>query len=102
MGNLSGIEALHAAIAERLPEAHVSAEAPPQPNGSWWIDIHYVGKTASIEWRPGRGFGVAGAHASYGEGPERVFDDASAAASYAISQLVDTVTVSAAIGRTKH
>jgi hypothetical protein len=102
MGNLSGVEALHATIAERLPEAHVTVEAPPQPNGSWWIDIHYAGKTASVEWRPGRGFGVAGADASYGEGPERVFDDPSAAANHAISQLVDATALSGTVAEAKH
>ena len=97
MGNISEIEALHAAVTRRLPEAHVTVEAPPRADGSWWIDIHYAGKSASVEWRPGRGFGVAGADAVYGEGPERVFDDVTAAADYTVRQLVDASAILPAV-----
>lgn len=90
MATLSGVEELHAVIARLLPQAHIAVDAPPQAEGSWFIDVHYAGKSGTIEWRPGHGYGVAGADAAYGEGPERVFPDAAAAASYLVSMLADT------------
>lgn len=102
MGTLTGIETLHAAVTRRLPGAHLTVDAPAEPSGSWWIDIQYAGKTASIEWRPGRGFGVAGADAVYGEGPARVFDDVTATAEYVAEQLLQPATVSSGPVLAKH
>jgi len=90
MATLNGVEDLHAAITRLLPQAHIAVDAPPQPEGSWFIDVHYAGKSGTIEWRPGQGYGVAGTDAVYGEGPERVFSDAAAAARYLVSVLADT------------
>jgi hypothetical protein len=102
MGTLVGVEALHTAVTRRIPEAHVTVEAPPEPNGSWWIDIQYAGKTASVEWRPGRGFGVASADAVYGEGPARVFDEATATAEYVAEQLLQPAGASSGSVLVKH
>jgi hypothetical protein len=102
MGTLTGIETLHAAVTRRLPEAHVTVEAPPEPSGSWWVDIQYAGKIASVEWRPGHGFGVAGVDAVYGEGPERVFDDVTATAEYIAEQLLQPAAASSGPVLAKH
>lgn len=90
MATLNGVEELHAAIARLLPQAHITVDAPPQPEGNWFIDVHYAGKSGTVEWRPGQGYGVAGTDASYGEGPERIFPDAAAAARYLVNVLADT------------
>src|SRR5437868_3172899 len=67
MGNVNGVEMLHAALASRLPGAQVTVETPQQPNGSWWIDVYLKGKSASVEWRPAHGYGVAGEVTASGE-----------------------------------
>ncbi|HYK01571.1 MAG TPA: hypothetical protein VE974_07425 [Thermoanaerobaculia bacterium] len=57
-------------------------DPPASSTGSWWIDVQRYGRVASIEWRPGKGFGVAAPHGGYGEGVDVIGNDAVAAAEY--------------------
>jgi len=57
-------------------------DPPASSTGSWWIDVQRYGRIASIEWKPGKGFGVAAPHGGYGEGVDFVVDDAAAAAEF--------------------
>lgn len=48
--------------------------------GNWWIDIAGP-ESITVEWRPGRGFGVwFGSDTGYGEGPSELFRTAKRAA----------------------
>jgi hypothetical protein len=57
-------------------------DPPASSTGSWWIDVQRYGRVASIEWKPGKGFGVATPNGGYGEGADFIVDDAATAAEY--------------------
>src|SRR5947207_8262043 len=88
MGSANGgLEELHAALTRLLPHAHLSVEAPPQPGGSWWIDVQNAGRSVTVEWRPRQGFGISGIDDIYGEGPEHVVSEPAAAALHVANAL---------------
>lgn len=80
MGKVNAIEELQREIENRLEDARISVDAPDTPNGTWWVDVEHEGKTASVEFRHDKGFGVSGPRGGgYGEGPDIVVTDASTA-----------------------
>jgi hypothetical protein len=90
MGSLEEVTRLNDEIYRRLGDAKISIDRPADPNGHWWIDVEQSGLTASVEFRPGQGFGVAAPHGGYGEGPDVVVSDASTAADQVVAFLVAT------------
>jgi hypothetical protein len=54
-------------------------DVPGLPTGSWFVDFREDARHAVVEVRP-TGFGVSADSGAYGEGPERVENDAEAAA----------------------
>lgn len=62
-------------------------DSPRTDTGSWFLDVEWNGAIAVIEWRPMQGFGVADENAAFGEGPEFVTSDATAAAFAVIAKL---------------
>jgi hypothetical protein len=65
-----------------MADVTFTVDAPGAPSGSWWVDVQRYGRVASIEWKPGKGFGVAAPQGGYGEGVDFIVDDAAAAAEY--------------------
>lgn len=65
-----------------MADATFTVDSPASSTGSWWIDVQRYGRVASIEWRPGKGFGVAAPGGGYGEGVDLVVDDAATAAEH--------------------
>lgn len=64
-----------------VPGAVAVAEPGGVKAGNWWVEIKGGLRSATVEWRPDRGFGVYGANAeTYGEGPREVFRDSQMAA----------------------
>src|SRR6266481_9313644 len=90
MGRLEPVGQLSDEISRRLADAKISVDRPATPDGTWWIDIEHRGHTASVEFRPGKGFGVAAPNGGYGEGPDVVVADASTAANQVVAFLVTT------------
>lgn len=83
MGSLAApVEQLRAELQRRLADAYIRIDAPGSAEGTWWVDVEHQGHSASVEWRPKVGFGVAGPHGGYGEGPDVVIQDAAAAADH--------------------
>jgi hypothetical protein len=82
MGSVTQVEELEREIRRRLSDADISVDPPAAADASWWVDVERDGRTASVEWRPSRGFGVAAPGGSYGEGVDRVLSDAGTAADY--------------------
>jgi hypothetical protein len=87
MGTIAQVEELQREIRRRLSDANVSVDPPENGSGSWWVDVERDGRTASLEWRPNTGFGVATPGGAYGEGPDYVVADPSAAAEH-IAQIL--------------
>src|SRR5437763_1013499 len=83
MESLAEVRELETQVRRRMADVTFTIDPPGSPTGSWWIDVQRYGRIASIEWRPGQGFGVASPHGGYGEGVDFIVDDAAAAAEYA-------------------
>ena len=90
MADLTPLQTVQRIIARELPAARVNLDSPQTETGSWFLDVEWNGAIAIIEWRPSRGFGVSDEHAAFGEGPELVTDDPTAAALAAITRLRET------------
>ena len=79
-----------------MADATITVDPPSSANGSWWLDIQRYGHIASIEWRPGKGFGVAYPGGGYGEGVDFVVNDAATAAEHVSRQFESAQTLSEA------
>src|SRR5947209_16882246 len=74
------LERLALVLETCLPGCKARLDAPANPEGLWFLDAQSEGHGVSLEWRPGKGFGLtANADAGYGEGPEEVYTDFPAA-----------------------
>jgi hypothetical protein len=82
MENLTAVDQLQAEVRRRLAEATFTIDAPASSTGSWWVDVRGYGRSASVEWRPERGFGVSGSDGAYGEGADVVVHDPVTAAEH--------------------
>ncbi len=82
METLAAVRELEQQVRRRMIDVTFTIDPPASSTGSWWIDVQRYGRIASIEWKPGRGFGVAGPHGGYGEGVDFVVNDAAAAAEF--------------------
>jgi DNA-binding phage protein len=67
------IEHLKKLLARQLPNCAVAVDPPVQANGNWWLDISRGKKRHTLEYRPGRGFGLFHRAAGYGEGPAEIY-----------------------------
>lgn len=72
---------------KRFPKVRTVLDAPETPNARWWLDTQLGKHLVTVEWRPGRGFGVSAGDDGFGEGPDEVFDDADLAAKRVIELL---------------
>lgn len=90
MADLAPLQTLQRILANELPAARAKLDSPHTETGSWFLDVEWNGVIAIIEWRPSLGFGVADENAAFGEGPEFVTTDATAAAFAAIAKLRKT------------
>ena len=85
---MNQIEILRTLVADSIPNVTLELDRPVQPQGSWWLEAHLGDHVASVEWKPGRGFGISASRsAGYGEGPHETFDDAESAAKRLIGLL---------------
>ena len=87
MESVAAVEQLKSEIRRRLADATLTVDAPSSTEGSWWLDVQRCGRVASVEWRPGKGFGVAAPGGLYGEGVDFIVEDPAAAAEHVSRQL---------------
>ncbi len=95
MESVAAIEELKTEVRRRMADATITVDPPSSTTGSWWLDIQRYGHIASIEWRPGRGFGVAYPGGGYGEGVDFVVDDAATAAEHVSRQFESASSLAA-------
>ncbi len=81
------IQGLEQKLQKRFPKVRTILDAPEAPNSRWWLDAQLGKHLVSVEWRPGRGFGVSAGDDGFGEGPDEVYDDADSAAERVIELL---------------
>lgn len=73
-------EHLRNQVQERFPDASYKLLKPRAQTGSWWLDVSLNGYWLTIEWRPGRGFGLS--TPTEGDaflGPDEVYEGVDAA-----------------------
>ena len=68
------IDELLTRLRQQLPDLRVSVDAPDDETATCWIDLDLKGHPATVEWRPGSGFGVSSSdHAVFGEGSDEIY-----------------------------
>jgi len=74
------IENLKDLLKEMLPQSHVKVDEPQHAGGNYWVDVSMGKKRHTLEYRPGKGFGLFHEDAGYGEGPAEIYRTAERAA----------------------
>jgi len=67
------IENLKQRLFEILPRSRVKVDEPERAGGNYWIDVSMGKKRHTLEYRPGKGFGLFHENAGYGEGPAEIY-----------------------------
>jgi hypothetical protein len=98
MESVTAVRELETQVRRRMADVTFTIDPPASSTGSWWIDVQRYGRVASIEWKPGKGFGVAAPQGGYGEGVDVVVDDPAAAAEYVTRVLQPYATPAALTG----
>jgi DNA-binding phage protein len=63
-----------------LPQSQVKVDEPERAGGNYWVDVSMGKRRHTLEYRPGRGFGLFHEDAGYGEGPAEIYRTAERAA----------------------
>jgi hypothetical protein len=72
------LQQLEFRVREELPDVHATLDLAVAPETSSWLDLTLRDHRATIEWRPGKGFGVSSSSETvYGEGPDEIYSDVS-------------------------
>jgi hypothetical protein len=77
---MNDFERLRDQLQERFPDGSYEVLKSQTQTGSWWLDVGLNGYWLTIEWRPGRGFGLS--TPTDGDaflGPDEVYEDVDAA-----------------------
>ena len=69
----ANIEQLKRLLAETLPQSQINIEEPEKAGGDYWVDVSMGKKRHTLEYRPGKGFGLFHQGAAYGEGPAEIY-----------------------------
>ena len=67
------IEHFKALLGKLLPHCVINVDSSAQAEGNWWLDVIAGKKNHTLEYRPGRGFGLFHGDAGYGEGPAEIY-----------------------------
>lgn len=67
------IEHLKQLLAGSLPQSQVRVDEPENAGGNYWVDVSMGKKRHTLEYRPGKGFGLFHEDAAYGEGPAEIY-----------------------------
>src|SRR5438094_8375375 len=70
------IEKLTGLLKENLPGCAVKIDEPDRSGGNYWIDISLGRKRRTLEYRPGKGFGLFHDDAGFGQGPAEIYRSA--------------------------
>jgi DNA-binding phage protein len=67
-------------LTKLLPQSEINVDEPERPGGNYWVDVRSGKKRHTLEYRPGKGFGLFHEDAGYGEGPAEIYRTAERAA----------------------
>jgi hypothetical protein len=67
------IKQLKELLAARLPSSQIKVDEPEHAGGNYWVDVSVGTKRHTLEYRPGKGFGLFHKDAGYGEGPAEIY-----------------------------
>ncbi|HEY3856665.1 MAG TPA: helix-turn-helix transcriptional regulator [Verrucomicrobiae bacterium] len=70
---MKAIDHLKLLLAQSLPHCRIKIDQPEHPGGNYWIDVSVGKKRHTLEYRPGKGFGLFHENAGYGEGPAEIY-----------------------------
>jgi len=74
------LQQLESRVREELPGVQARLDLAVAPDASSWLDLTLRDLRATVEWRPGRGFGVSSSPETvYGEGSDELYPDVSTA-----------------------
>jgi hypothetical protein len=77
---MNPLEELANGLKTRFPELVVGIDPPSRTEASWWLDLRLGEYAVTVEWRPGRGFGIRSSEVDYyGEGPDEIVPDVESA-----------------------
>ena len=60
-------------LAGSLPQSQIKVDEPEHAGGNYWVDVSIGKKRHTLEYRPGKGFGLFHEDAGYGEGPAEIY-----------------------------
>lgn len=83
------IEHLKQLLAAKLPQSQIKVDEPEHAGGNYWVDVSIGKKRHTLEYRPGKGFGLFHQDAGYGEGPAEIYRTPERAAQR-LAQLMST------------
>ena len=67
------IEHLKDLLNQRLPRSKVRIDRPDREGGNYWVDVILGKRRHTLEYRPGKGFGLFHEDAGFGEGPAEIY-----------------------------
>jgi len=67
------IENLKHLLAGKLPGSRIKVDEPEHAGGNYWVDVSLGKRRQTLEYRPGKGFGLFHGKAGYGEGPAEIY-----------------------------
>ena len=74
------LQQLESRVREEFPGVQARLDLAVAPEASSWLDLTLQDHRATVEWRPGRGFGVSSsAETVYGERSDELYPDVSTA-----------------------
>ena len=74
------LQQLESRVREELQGVQARLDLAVAPEASSWLDLTLRDLRATVEWRPGRGFGVSSSPETvYGEGSDELYPDVSTA-----------------------
>ncbi len=69
----STIEHLKSLLKQGLPGSEVKIDEPDREGGNYWVDVSLGKRGCTLEYRPGRGFGLFHEDAGFGESPAEIY-----------------------------
>lgn len=60
-------------VTASLPQSQVKVDEPELAGGNYWVDVSIGKKRHTLEYRPGKGFGLFHEDAGHGEGPAEIY-----------------------------
>jgi len=67
------IDTLQRLLTEKLPRSRIKVDEPDHVGGSYWVDVSMGKRRHTLEYRPGKGFGLFHEDAGPGEGPAEIY-----------------------------